>query len=427
MVPFRFAFALLALTIPVSALPNAVFGALVRNDSPLNGEDLTEVFLSEEHWNKNKALPGEWMNGVRVANVSKSYLLARPKVLGLETLLVQASRRDGRLEELELTFADAGSFFGYLNDPVPSGLSKREAAAHMRQKLQAKQTEFSRLYREKAEALFSRLESIDSRPDRLSRGRSRDLRAELKVFEDQKSGMSLELLEAPNRLLRLTIRRSSDERETWLDPMTEESDRSTRLKELVGKVQKNKLGDVVVGGVEVVPQGFRPYCGLNSLVMVGGFFGLHLDEDWLSVAGKFQNTGSAAGSDMMGLYGAVAREARFQLKKKNQYDHESVRRAIRSGMPVIVWRRWDRTRDQLHTRISKALSNGQAVTFPDVDPRALPSKEKRSPVHASVIIGYNDERQEVIFLESWESLKEPRRMPVREMSSTSDYLFLFQP
>lgn len=57
----------------------------------------------------------------------------------------------------------------------------------------------------------------------------------------------------------------------------------------------------------------------------------------------------------------------------------------------------------------------------------MPSKKKRSPLHASVIIGYNDERKEVIFLESWEGKSRPRRMPVTEIAHTADLTFAFRP
>jgi hypothetical protein len=96
-------------------------------------------------------------------------------------------------------------------------------------------------------------------------------------------------------------------------------------------------------------------------------------------------------------------------------------------MPVIVWRRWDQQRDRLHSQISHQVAEGQTVRFERPDEETLPSKEKNSPVHASVIIGYNDERQEIIFLESWDEKSSPRRMPVREMARTADFAFLFRP
>lgn len=418
---------LLGLALPTIAIPNALFGALARNNSPLNGEDLTDRLLAPGLWAGGQALPGDWLPTASVAGVSKSYLLARPKILGLDALLIQSSSRKGNLEELQVTFADAGSFFGYLDQRIPEGLSKKEAAELVRIRLDKKQKEFSNFYRETSENLLKVLRGIDEQPDTLKRGRSRELRAEFSVFHDMKRGLVLELLEAKDRLLRLTIRPAGLERKGWLDVSQESVDPRDRLKGLSQGVRETERGDRIIEGVEIVPQGFRPYCGLNSLVMVSGYLGLHLDEDWLAVAGKFQNTGSAAGSDMMSLYGAVAREARFRLKRTNQYDHESVRRSIRAGLPVIVWRRWDQDRDRLHTLVSNRLRKGGGGEFPKTDLQSLPSKKKRSPVHASIIVGYNDGRSEVIFLESWEGLKAPRRMPVSEMKATTDFLFAFTP
>jgi len=96
-------------------------------------------------------------------------------------------------------------------------------------------------------------------------------------------------------------------------------------------------------------------------------------------------------------------------------------------MPVIVWRRWDRQRDQLHTRISRDFLTGKDQRFERPSEKEMPSKKKRSPLHASVIVGYNDERQEVIFLESWEGMSKPRRMLVNEISHTADLTFSLRP
>lgn len=130
---------------------------------------------------------------------------------------------------------------------------------------------------------------------------------------------------------------------------------------------------------------------------------------------------------MLGLYSSVAKEARFNLHRTSDYDHETVRRSIRAGMPVIVWRRWDQKRDQLHTRISRGFDKGGDQKYERPSEEVMPSKKKRSPLHASVIVGYNDERNEVIFLESWEGVSKPRRMPVGEISHTADLTFSFRP
>jgi hypothetical protein len=420
-------FLLILLGLPLKALPNAVLGALAQHDSPLNGDDLTDVLLASGVWDGSQKLPGEWEADAGVANARAAYLMARPKVFGVDALLVRATHRDENLEELQITFADAGSYFGYLDQSLPKGMEKEAAMAEMQRRLEERRQGFVKLYEETEKALTTKLAGIDEKPKQSKRGRTRDLRAELSEFEDEESGLVIQLLAAPDRLLRVSIRKKGTEVTSWLDASQEKLATGERLKELAAKVAKTDRGDVVLEGVQVVPQGYRPYCGLNTLTMVARYLGLHLDEDWLAVAGKFQNTGSAAGSDMLGLYNSVAKEAKFNLNRRSSYDRETVRRSIRNGMPVIVWRRWDQGRDQLHSRISREFDGGGETEYERADEEALPSKKKRSPLHASVIIGYNDERKEVIFLESWEGKSSPRRMPVSEIAHTADFTFAFQP
>lgn len=422
---FVFLFALFPAV--ASALPNAILGALAQHDSPLNGQDLTDALLATAIWDGSGELPGEWEADAGVADARAAYLMARPKVFGIEVLLIRALHRDERLEELQITFADAGSFFGYLDRSIPEGLSRDEAVALMTQRLAAKQAEFSQQYRRRFETLTGELADLDDRPRNAGRGRARDLRAEFRTYQLEENDLVIQLLDAPDRLLRVSIQREDALAKTWLDASLADLSQRDRLRTLSQQVEQTDAGDTLVKGVEVVPQGYRPYCGLNTLVMVARYLGLHLDEDWLAVAGKFQNTGSAAGSDMMGLYRSVAREARIDLKRDNSYDHHTVKRSIRAGLPVIVWRRWDRDRDQLHTKISRQVAAGKKVQYESAREDLLPSEDKNSPVHASVIIGYNDKRQEIIFLESWGQKAFPRRMPVSEISHTADFTFAFRP
>jgi hypothetical protein len=423
----KVAFFLIFLVAPLQALPNAVLGQLANLDSPLNGEDLTDVLLAAGVWDGSQPLPGEWEADAGVANASSAYLMARPKVFGVDALLVRAMKREGQLEELQITFADAGSFFGYLDRRIPEGTTPEQATSLLLERVNKRRVEFEKLYTKTSEELGAQLRKIDKRPRDAKRGRTRDLRVVYQAYELEESGLSVQLLEAKNRLLRVSIREKKKAPKSWLDSSQEELGNSARLKALSSKVTKTDRGDVILNEVEVVPQGYRPYCGLNTLVMVARYLGLHLDEDWLAVAGKFQNTGSAAGSDMLGLYSSVAKEARFNLHRTSDYDHETVRRSIRAGMPVIVWRRWDQKRDQLHTRISRGFDKGGDQKYERPSEEVMPSKKKRSPLHASVIVGYNDERNEVIFLESWEGVSKPRRMPVGEISHTADLTFSFRP
>ena len=406
------------------ALPNSILGVLGVSNSPLDDEDLTEELLAGAGWNDDGELPGRWVPGVATDYAEESYLMARPKMFGLETILVKATHRGDELEELQVTFADAGSFFGYYQqEKLPKNLSRKEAIAETRRLMTIRQTEFKELYQDRLENLEKELKKRSGKPRDTQRGRTRALRAEMTEF--QINDRTVRLLAAPDRLLRLSIRKKGEIPGSWLDQSAEKASTSERLRGLAKKAQQSENGDVILDDVPIVPQGYRPYCGLNTLTMVARYLGLNLDEDWLAVAGKFQNTGSAAGSDMMGIYKAVAKEAGFSMDRSRDYSHATVRRSLQAGMPVIVWRRWGQDRDRLHTRISRDVEEGEEASFPPLDLQALPND--KSPLHASVLVGFNDERKEVIFLESWAGRTKPRRMPIAELDATAYYTFSFRP
>ncbi|MFK7909520.1 MAG: C39 family peptidase [Akkermansiaceae bacterium] len=402
------------------AIPNTIIGGLAQVDSPLNGQDVTERILSADVWSGARELPGKWRLESTVAGAKTSHLLALPKVLGEDVVLLRAVRREGRLDSLVVTFADAGSYFQYQPNVAKDQLAARRKA------LVERQRQFAELYQARHERITERLEAMSkARVKRAKQGASRALRAELKVY--QVGGLKLGLLADGNRIIRLTISREIAHEKSWLDESIQKMNANSRGAYFRSQVKEDANGDSIIASVPVVPQGYKPYCGINTLVMTAHYFGLHLDEDWLAVAGKFQNTGSAGNSNMFGLYNAVAKEARLKISRETEFDFRKARALMRDGMPVIVWRKFDYRRNQLHNKISRRMIKDPHAKLPEpnADDRAKwPGKDH--PVHASVIVGFNDERKEVLFLESWAGVTSPRRMRYEEMEATATWAFYFR-
>ncbi|NIP96844.1 MAG: hypothetical protein GWO24_26760 [Akkermansiaceae bacterium] len=419
--------ALLALSVPAHGLPNAVGGFLATVDSPLNDTDLTEVILSADVWSGREGLPGNWREEAPVAAVRSSYLAARPRVFGLPAVFVQAHHRAGNLEGLAITFADAGSYFGYLDEKLPAGLTRRQEQEEVRRRLAGRQEAFSRLFTETGEALKQSLEELsDKRPRRSRIGKTRALRAE--VTDYQKGDLLLRLLVGGERLIRVLILPGKNASREWLDSGRASLSDRDRDQLYRDRVTRTENGDVRIDHIPVVPQGYKPYCGLNTLTMAARYFGLHLDEDWLAVAGRFQNTGSAAGSQIPRLYLAVAREAGLDLHKSNSFTLEEARSSIDRGLPVVVWRRFSQERNELHTRHTLQASRHPDFALPTPDSATRDSwPDQKAPLHASVVLGYNTGRNELLFVESWAGLKIPRRMRVEEMRATAYLTFYFKP
>jgi hypothetical protein len=257
-------------------------------------------------------------------------------------------------------------------------------------------------------------------------GRTRALRAEVEEWRHQ--GRTIRLFADGRRLVRVSVIQSADPKQVWLDPSLQGLDDRARLQRLAAQVSKQPDGTVVLPSLRPIPQGYQPYCGLNTLAMAARYLGLHLDEDWLAVAGGFQNTGSASGSDMLGLYQAVAAEAGLRMNRQTKLDVGAVQNAIGSGLPVVVWRRFSSERDQLHSRFANRFEGDPAARLPDpagdAERRSWP--DAKAPLHASVIVGYHAARGELLFLESWTGRDKPRRMTTAEMAATTYQAFVFE-
>jgi len=417
--PFAILIVALGLSVPVFAVPNTIFGQIVQTDSPLNGTDLTDPILAAIE--TGEALPGTWVAEGNVGSAQISHLLARPEVFGREVVILRAVRRDGGLERLEVTFADAGSFFGYYTDDTPKGMGQEEARALAMDRLKGRQEEFSKIYEESLEEVRAAIGEIADRekPKVRKIGKGRMLRAEVEEWE--KGDVVIRLFSADQRLVRAELSTKEWATDGWMDRgFADENEREQKAR-LVEAVEKED-GVVRLEGLRPIPQGYRPYCGLNTLAMAARHFGLHLDEDWLAAAGGFQNTGSAAGSNMVKLYSAVAAEAGLSMDRSPDFDELAVRRALESGRPVIVWRRFSWDRNRLHDRIAK-----DGGDLPD----PLTVEEKASwpgedaPLHASILTGFDPKKREVFFLESWKGNDSPRRMTFDEMAATTYLCFVF--
>lgn len=406
---------------PLGAIPNQVIGGVNAANSPLNGQELADRLLQPGIWQGNAKLPGEWKSESQIADTRTAHLLARPKVLGLDAILLRATHRENALESLTVTFADAGSYFPYLQRNPRIPIEKQ------RQQLIEKQKEFRELYTDAFGKLKGELEKRAKRRAKESRwGSSRTLRADLLVYD--LGDVQAVLYTDNGRLLRLTLTRDRDlHRKGWLDRNRQQMSGRELTGYYKAQVTTSQNGDHLIQGLKPVPQGYRPYCGLNSLTMAAQYFGLHLDEDWMAVAGKFQNTGSAAGSNMLTLYNATAREARLALSRETEFKFSKARTLLKSGFPVVVWRRFDFSRNQTHIKFAHQFARDPAATLPkpDATDRASWPGEKH-PVHASVIVGFNDKRKEVLFMESWAGQSVPRRMRYEELEATATMVFYFE-
>ena len=95
----------------------------------------------------------------------------------------------------------------------------------------------------------------------------------------------------------------------------------------------------------------------------------------------------------------------------------------------MVWRRFSYERDQVHTQFARTYAQSPAAVLADssnpAERESWPNED--APLHASVLMGYHEERGEFLFLESWSGRDKPRRMRTAELDATAYLSFVFRP
>lgn len=400
---------------------NPLFGA--AGAPRLEGRDFSAEFADAALWATN-ALPGEWRE-VSGVDGERVVALARvPRLFGAYPQEVYAASDDsGALKSVSILYLDAGAFFGYTR---PDGSESEEEARERRRRIRERQREFRRQFRETADAVEDDLEDrSERRPERVIIGRTAALRTDCLSFAV--GGFALRYAAYEDHAITLTIVPRAGAADHYMDDKVAAMDVRERRRALEAHVTRGGNGDVAVDGVPVFRQGLRPYCAINTLGMVTHFLGLRLGITGLAAGAKFKNTGSARGAKLLDLYRAAAEEADARMSRSGKADFARIRRAIDDGCPVLVWRRFSPQRDRLHSRFAREYQSRPDVTLPEVtrEERATwPGGE--APGHCSVIVGYNEERGEVIFMESWGEHTRNRRMRVEEMQETSYMTFYFK-
>lgn len=381
--------------------------------------NLTRDVLAIGNWEKN-AFPGPWEEVPALTGTAVKRMTAMPVLFGAVPDSVQAFAEEGRLVELAITYLDAGSFFGFKFGGERTH-EEREAGSERR-------SEFDHHYNLLARDLRSRLEEGCGAGRQTVVGRSDLLRA---VFTDYRwGGFVIRLATREGHSVTLHLMREEDLARSFFDEEIAALRPAERNDLFASRVRRNERGDVFVDAIPVFSQGNTPFCGIHSLAMVTDYYGLRLRADGLAASAQFRNTGSARGSDVLDLYHAAAEELDMRIKISSRFDFDRARKSIEAGMPVIVWRRVSKEREESHTRFAAKLaqSPGARLAAPTAAQRVTwpPREKKGSPSHASVVSGINEARGEVIFSEPWGEAARGRRMRFEEMEGTAYAVFFFQ-
>lgn len=399
-----------------------------------------EPLLAEAVW-AGAELPGQWRDTSVTADERVREAETPPPLFGVTPQTLRATVVNGKLRQLTVVYLEAGLFFG----TNATEEAKRRGAddARLRRQLEhqvqeAERTErrTERIKRREFDTRFRELESV--LPARLSaalggKGQSVSVGEagllKSRLTEYRYLNLRLRLRFEDEQLVALVIAHAEDSGRELLAGVKNYADRKERRLDSAANVQTLANGDVIIDDIPAFNQGDRGYCAMGVLGMVMRYYGLQVDIDTLAAKAGYRQ-GDVRNANVLAVYSAAAREAKVRLMQTERVDAKAIQKRLQKGQPVIVWRWFSDERDRFHAEFAQRYRLDPSALLPD--PRRDRSDRKRWPKaseygHASLITGFNPQRDEFIFSESWGNDSRNRRMRVEEMEATAFQLFYFEP
>ncbi|NOY00153.1 MAG: hypothetical protein GXP30_10525 [Verrucomicrobia bacterium] len=392
----------------------AVVGFLLSGRDRLEAQEstfpFTDAFTDPGVWDRPDFIAA-WHPRKAAAKITHKTWPNAPVIFGRRPHYLSGHFINDRLESITVLFLDSGTHFGYVSRDKVAVTEKMN-----RKKFQA-------LHADTAEKVLAGLEKLTgSRGRPATLGLTPMLKQETLLFTSGK--LTARYFSIPEQLVKVTFYRDEKKASSFLmDPSLVDQKRRDRIKQFSQNMHESNNGDRLLDNIPLFPQGDRAYCGVSALSMSMQYLGLNLDtEDYAAAAGI--RYGSTKGSKIREVYEAAGREADMRLSRSTKFDFRKVKTVLDAGLPVIVWRRWAKERDYVHTTFAARFAKDPSVVLPkaDMNDRAT-WPDKKAYSHASVITGYNAKRGEVIFTESWGEEARNRRMRFEEMEGTVYYTF----
>lgn len=239
----------------------------------------------------------------------------------------------------------------------------------------------------------------------------------------------------------------------------EAAERDRLVSGLANRVVRRSNGDVIITGVPMVDQGSKGYCAVATIARMLQFYDLPADQHEIA---QLANADPVAGTDparmmhvlrrsgsrlgitarslmemdsadyrrMIESYNRLARRARerelpdsrfVQVARLYSLADADRLREVRTGQRGDYQRFRDTVRDSINAGIPLAWSLVLGIV----------PEEGRTPQtsggHMRLIIGYNDERGELIFSDSWGAMHEAKRILTDNAWAVTTGLFAIEP
>jgi len=401
-----------------STLPSGGVDAAAVNDAIGHA-----LFADRTLWSSDPSAVAarlEWPRESKT-EISESYR-AYPgedyRFLGARPYSAALYGKDGQVKSLSIVFANKGDSFAAAGggedhfidgEPVPGGMEGVRV-----------------IMENDAETIAEKLTSLLGEPERQRFG---DGESRVEAERWDWAGHAFLLAHVENEYVSLAIETTefADER----GQTSRVSDDLVRERAR-GFVERRDNGDVVVTNIPMVDQGPKGYCVPATAERCMRYMGIPADMYLLAMVG---GTGAGGGTSVEKLFNNVGRDIRskgrsFEIESGELELHD-IRRTIDDGIP-IMWacqstEAFNRiATERTRARQEESWESYKATVAEAADDPSLAPDPSRG--HVVIIIGYNEETEEIAFSDSWGERYRERWITVAEARQVSqDRFYLIEP
>ncbi len=246
-------------------------------------------------------------------------------------------------------------------------------------------------------------------------------------------------------------------KQTFMEAALAKTERVTRA-DLPSRVVR-KDGDTYIANVPMVDQGEKGYCVVATTARVFSYYGMQVDQHEIAQIANSSASSGTNSSSMIDALGRIAGRFKVRVKTHEELTYADLgdlvsdynRIANRKGQPELttssgfnLWNHFDafdpETLKETKLRTSSKLKSFKAEVQRSIDSGipllwtvtvGLYPEERINPQsrggHMRLIIGYNWDKDELIYTDSWGAGHEFKRWGAEEAFCSSHGLYSVQP
>lgn len=234
-------------------------------------------------------------------------------------------------------------------------------------------------------------------------------------------------------------------------------DQTVSRDDLPANLVKSPNGDIVIGNVPMVDQGDKGYCAVATAERVFLYYGMPVDQHEMAQIAESSAAGGTSPDKMLDALRALRGRLAVRVRSLQEWDVRDFQRLItnynrearRRGLNQIetgriidvayVYSRMDADtlreardrgadRERFLRQVRDYIDRGVPVIW-SVQLGIVPEPgiPQAAGGHMRLIIGYNDQTEEVVFSDSWGAGHERKRMAMADAHTITTGLYIIEP